>query len=709
MRRATYVPAAYAALAVAGSLSASPLHPWPPMDQSQPTVLPPVTAQLVRVDVVVTDRRGEPKAGLKREDFAVFEDGTAQVLVQFEAYARPVPGKPVSAASSQSAQAPIDQAANAPQVRFVAVVVDDIHIAFANMVRVREALTRFIADDVDESDQVALVKTSAAQSVVSNFTTDRGLLRKAISGLTGWRRQAEWANLPQLTEYQAEAIERGDTLALALAVQQAERQRPGFSVEGEVRQVARAIVAETVYNSRVTLDTLERVTRGMSHLPGQKVILFVSDGFLTGLTATRGAVFDIRRIIDAGTRAGAVIYSLETHGLRTPPGFGGEDRLPPDPRTITLQFMFQRQGEEAARHAMQAVAAGTGGLLSDESNDLLAALRRMLKSTETYYVLAYEPTNAKRDGAFRRIEVRLPRRAGLRVRARAGYFAAVDRRPGAPSEISKIPEHGTESQSAPARTRGGRLTVIPVRLSADFVSVERGATEVVVSAHADATMLSFVRQGDRYKAIVEMAAVVHDDTGAVATTLPRERLSLDLTAAEHERLVREGIPYQKTTALKPGLYDVRLKVEEVGANALGAASERVEIPDLTTGRLTLSSLFVLRASAAADPPPLMLNQALRCFRPGESLYVQTYAYNGMRDASGRTNLVFQAKILRGGVVVGVAAAQPIASGQPEGPPLPHTSRINLEHLDPGEYELEVTVRDRIADTLVTRRLGFTIG
>ncbi|HXK11457.1 MAG TPA: hypothetical protein VMT70_17565, partial [Vicinamibacteria bacterium] len=360
------------------------------------------------------------------------------------------------------------------------------------------------------------------------------------------------------------------------------------------------------------------------------------------------------------------------------------------------------------RDAMNALAADTGGFLADSSNSLQAGLRRILEDTETYYVLAYEPTNTKRDGTFRRIQVRLPGRRDLKVRGRAGYFAPVDHLASSPS---RAPEK--EEREAQRRSSGTRApvppTVIPVRLSADFVSVERGATEVVVSGHVDTTTLPLVPEGDRYKATVEMAAVVCDETGAVVATLEPQRLSMDMSETEHERLSREGLRYQKEVTLKPGRYEVRLTVRAGAGEALGVASQRVEIPDLAPGRLTLSSLFLLKAGEAADPGAApVLSQALRRFRRDERLFVQLYAYNAKRDASGATILVSQAEILQGGVVLGTAAPEPMVAGGVEEPPVPHVSRIGLRSFEPGEYELQVTVTDRNANAIATRRVGFTI-
>ena len=140
----------------------------------------------------------------------------------------------------------------------------------------------------------------------------------------------------------------------------------------------------------------------------------------------------MRRIADAGTRAGVVVYALDTRGLvAAPPGAGAASLRRPGPATFGVVEAMQRRSEEATRDAMNALAADTGGFLVENSNNLRAGLREMLKDTETYYVLAYEPTNTKRDGGFRRIEVRLPGVPGARVRTRSGYFAPDDRRVGA--------------------------------------------------------------------------------------------------------------------------------------------------------------------------------------------------------------------------------------------------------------------------------------
>jgi VWFA-related protein len=678
---------------LAGLASVASVRGQTPGEQKPAYVLPPVSVEFVRLDVVVTDKGGHPVTGLAREDFAVFEDGQLQTLAQFESYSRRLPGMPPAPSTPAVPAAAAAAAPARPRPpRYLVLAVDDFHIEFGNLVRAKKALTRFV-EDVGPEDRVALVTMSGAVS--QELTTDRALLRQAISRITP-RARGGWMGVPNISEYQAELIDRGDQDALAVAVDEILRERPmDPNPDAEARQKARAIFEESVYSARATLGTLENLIRNMARLPGRKVLFLLSDGFLVGLSAHGGLGYDIRSITDAGTRAGVVVYSLETRGLAAPMYSGGLMAASTrgvgmtDAMMYSRAFSMERQSEEATRDAIHALAADTGGFLVQNTNDLHAGLKRMLDDTETYYVLAYEPTNTKRDGAFRHIEVRLPGHRGVRVRARAGYFAPGNRRASPPPRTSKRP-------------------AIPVHLSADFVSIDRGVSEVVVSGDVDAATLPFVRRGDRYKTAIEMVGTVHDQTGAVVTTL-RQRLSLDMSEAQRERLSREGILYQKTAALSPGRYEVRLTVRAAGAAAVGTASQWVEIPDLGAQRLVLSSLFLMRAGEpAGSEPSLVLSQARRRFRRDETLHVRLYAYNPRRDASGAASLAWQARVLRGGVAAMTSALEPMMVGEAQGPPIPYTSRIELGSLEPGEYELEVTVIDQNASEKATRRVGFTI-
>src|SRR5687767_11683850 len=84
------------------SFAQTPAKETPP----QVHTLPPVKAELVEIDVVVTDRKGEPLRGLRPEDFEVLENGKRQVITHFkDGRGRPVPVR---------AEAPARTAAETP-------------------------------------------------------------------------------------------------------------------------------------------------------------------------------------------------------------------------------------------------------------------------------------------------------------------------------------------------------------------------------------------------------------------------------------------------------------------------------------------------------------------------------------------------------------------------------------------------------------------
>jgi VWFA-related protein len=685
-------------------------------------VLPPVTTEVVRLDVVV-GAKGGSRGGLTREDFAVFEDGKPQAIVHFEAVTGPTP------ATAPGASAPVGAWARQGQAltprRFVVLAVDDIHMDFDGLGRMRKALARFVLEDVGPDDHVALVTTSGAGGASRDFTTDRGALQASISRLSLQDRRAEWGGVPYISEYQAELIEGGDPLALEAAVQEAMQQglfQDEASAEAVATRKARGIFREAVANSRLTLETVEGIVRGLSGLPGRKALFLLSDGFLTGISARSGAGFDLRLIADAGTRAGVVIYALDTRGMVAASAVGSaSSRRPMATNQSGVIDSMRRRSEEAERNAMHALAADTGGFLVENANDLRGGLRRMLKDTETYYVLAYEPTNASMDGAFRRIEVRLPGHRDLKVRTRSGYYAAGARGAGhAPGVRQAESLAATQVDSALQPDSALRaaldspvsLSAIPVRLSADFVKAENGAPQVVVSGHIDTTTLPFAQAEGRQQATVEAAAGIYGASGTLMASLETEQTTIGPTS-NPEQGREEGLTYQKGVALGPGRYEVRLAVRENATGMLGSASQWVEIPDLVAGRLTLSSLFLMKADGAAGTgapgpetgPALRNVQALRRFRRDESLYLLLYAYNPKRDASGATSLVSQADILRGGVLVGSASPESMAQGEAL---ISHTSRISLQPLEPGDYELRLTVTDRNTQAWARRSIGFTV-
>ena len=83
------------------------------------------------------------------------------------------------------------------------------------------------------------------------------------------------------------------------------------------------------------------------------------------------------------------------------------------------------------------LADSTGGFAAVNRNDLNSAFDRIVTENSSYYMLGFYSNNDRRNGRFRKLEVRV-NRPGLRVRNRSGYYEARGRAPSQPAASAKV-------------------------------------------------------------------------------------------------------------------------------------------------------------------------------------------------------------------------------------------------------------------------------
>jgi VWFA-related protein len=713
---------------VLGPLVAGPARAAAALVQepTPPVQIAPVGTARVQVAVVVLDRQGRPVTYLKPEDFLILEDGKSQIVTDFVG---PVSGPEAEPAVEATLLAPRRPAAPAESAgRHIVLAVDELHLAQDSLLAAKEALKHFVATQVSDDDEVAVISTGGTTGLAQPFTRNRFTLRRAIEAV-GYQGYPGSAGRADMTEFQAESIERGDPEALALATTELTLKdmlsvpatagtivNPRYGPESKSQ--ARSILSQALAASGRSVRAIDRMLRNLAGIPGRKLAVLVSDGFLLG-TGTGPEAIDLRRIFDASARAGVAVYCVDSRGLVA--GVSGGDASSPGQATMVMKpgvrEGYDRMGTMVMRESLGSIAAGTGGLFVHGGNDLAAGLDRILRDSDASYLLGYEPTVTERNGRFRNIEVKLPGRAGLTVRARKGYFGPDDRL-----------DRGTRGDRAEATQQTRRIEELrnalmslvplpdmPIRVSADFAYDAREGTELVLRAQVELGALRFEREGDHDKADVEILGVVYDERGDVVGEFKPEHTRLDLDPAAAELARRQGLSYKRSAALKPGAYQVRVAARESTFSQLGSAAAWVELPELKGSSLKLSSLFLLAGApppkgAAADAPPPDLRdvQVLHRVGLGESLYYQIDAYTPARDAAGATDVVLQSQVWSGSDLQGASPLQPVAF-EAKGTEVARMSgSIALEGLAPGPYELRVLVVDRKAGRNAVRRSEFTI-
>src|SRR5688572_25096712 len=296
------------------SLAQQPIRPpaqtQPPATQ-QPAPPPPpqddevvrITTKLVQVDAVVTDGKGKLVTDLKPEELQIFEDGKPQTITNFSYYvAAPDLPPPVARTPTSDRNAPpVPPTRLRPdQVRrTMALVVDDLGLSFESTHFVRQALKKFVDQQMQPGDLVAIIRTSGGMGALQQFTSDKRMLYAAIERVrwSGFGRSGIGAFAP------------------------IEAPLPGANAEEDERSGEDPDQLREDMFAVGTLGALNYVVRGLRELPGRKSILLLSDGIKVfnqdDPARTDRVLQNMKRLIDLANRSSVVIYTMDARGLQT--------------------------------------------------------------------------------------------------------------------------------------------------------------------------------------------------------------------------------------------------------------------------------------------------------------------------------------------------------------------------------------------------------
>ena len=658
-----------------------------------------ITTNLVQVDAVVTDRDGRQVTDLSAEEFEIVENGKPRQVTNFS-YVRVA--QPASATAPEPAR-PRDRRADAgPPVpparlrpeqvrRTFALVVDDLGMSAESVYYARAALRKYVDEQLQPGDLVAILRTSAGVGALQQFTNDRQALSRAIE-------RVRWSPRRGGKATTLDAAAPGDMPG------KVDDMRTDLKDSDEYRQ-ERFTVG--------TIGALNFVVRGLREMPGRKAVILFSDGF--SLRDSKGDATRytsaLDRLIDLANRASVVFYGVDPRGL-DPAGVTAADDTSTNPTKPGIPTHMIGQLLLSPRRAqifktqggLHKLADATGGMALVNQNDFNRGIRRALDDMSGYYLIGYRPDDAAFDPAtgrvrFNSLKVNVRGRPDLRVRSRTGYIGLPER------EARPVPQ-----------TRAGQLMAalvspfgaagVSLRLTSFFIDAPGGAASVRSMLLIDPRTLTFERLPDgREQTRLDIIAVTFGEDGRVVDQLNRIE-TVRVPADSLERFRREGMVYDLNVPVrKPGAYQLRVAVRDAATERTGSASQYVEVPDLSQKRLTLSGLVVAappESAPQARPAAVTEEQAdpaTRRFRRGALLDYGFVIYHAKPErATGRLRLTIQARLFREGRQVYAGQPQPFDPGQPSGPArVEAAGRLQLgAALEPGEYVLQVVVTDGLA-------------
>ena len=264
--------------------------------------------------------------------------------------------------------------------------------------------------------------------------------------------------------------------------------------------------------------------------------------------------------IAAATRANVNIYAIDPRGLST----GAEDSiemsgLPIDAESVGLGASALQDELRDQQQSLRTLAEETGGFASVSSNDFSNAFRRIVDENSSYYVLGYYPTNDRRDGRFRRIEVRL-KRPGLAVVARKGYAAPTGK---AAAEKKAEASAGTSKELRDALNSPLQMSGLKLALFAAPMKGPSRKAAIALVTEFLGREFAFTEKDGKYLNTLEMSYMALDKQGKVADG-KRDAVALSFKPETYRRVLESGMRVQSRLELPPGSYQLRVAVRESG-------------------------------------------------------------------------------------------------------------------------------------------------
>jgi VWFA-related protein len=646
----------------------------PPAPDAAPAQTPPTPTfradiNFVRVDVIVSDKQGNPVSDLRQEDFEVTEDGKPQTIQTFKLVN--VTDKAAVVEPQRQIRNIIEEQTEAARddVRLYAVFLDDYHVRLENSMRAREPIAQFIESQLQPADMAGIMYPLWSINDVM-LTRDRKSVAGAIRNFVGRKYDYTPRNLFE---------------------------------ERYVHYVS-TIEAERIRN-QVTLSAIKGLIVHLGGLrEGRKAIILISEGFTNSLPAQvndriatcNGAPCygqprsqpdpgpgqmdpalqnrrdaqefflqtdlwsDLRSVYEVANRYNTSIYAVDPRGL---PVFefdlstqgGANVSLTTDQKML-----------ENTIDTLRILADETDGRAIVGSNDLTPGLRQIVRDASAYYLLGYTSSQKDLDGKFHEIKVRV-KRPNIQVRARRGYLALTPR----------------EAERVLAPPKPGPPPAIVEALGTLGVSARRTLIRSWMG----------MSPGTNGKTKVTFVWTPNPPPPGVRTETP-SRISIVAGGANSDLYSRQKAlaPGRVEFEVPPGPVELDIAVEDSVGDVLDRETRKLVVPAMGLG-LTLNTPEVFRARTVREWQTLAADAAAipipeREFRRTERLLLRV----GAQSAAGATTIT--ARLLnRDGGEMSVLQVTPAGFGDRTNIDVP------LAALPAGEFVIEIKATDGAEQSL----------
>ncbi len=558
-----------------------------------PTITIRANTRLVVVDVVVTDKKGQPVTSLKPEDFTLEENGKKQKVSVF------VPPGIANRAASAPAAMPPGIFSNHPENVTPAgvptvLLLDAANSAFKDQAYARSQMLKYVLEQGQSGRPMAVLTLTDRLRVLQQFTSDPQVLITAIQNV-----RPEEPILQPAARLKDTPSADDIALNLASGVGSGGGNGPRGALAASTATAQAAVQdfanlqAQYALDRRtlITIDALQELSRMLGGLPGRKNVVWLTASLPFDLIPEDRSISDAELMADlpsarqksvgtiaAGSlasqqrdlygqqireaesqlaSASIALYPVDLNGLMS--GMEGSATIRSNGSDTQLSDTASAKVSslQSSHGTMEEVAAQTGGKAYFNQNDIKDGIALAASDEKGSYSLGYYPENKKWDGKLRNIKVKVTQ-GDAQLRYRKGYFAI---QPG------PVKDHNYEQDVVAALAVDAPATQISFKAQAKPIDPGKIRVVFLVDAH---TLTAEDAGGNRKMNVTFYATV----WGSSANSLAAHSIKVDKSfdAATYQQIVDHGMMVPIDIEIPAGGKELRLAVLDNKTGFIGTVS-----------------------------------------------------------------------------------------------------------------------------------------
>jgi VWFA-related protein len=624
----------------------------------------------VRVDVIVTDRQGNPVTDLKLEDFEITEDGKPQKPETFRLIKIDTATQPAYTSRGIRTRDDEETAAADENSRIFTFFLDDYHVRKETSMVVKKPVVDFIANQLAPGDLVGVMYPLTPVDAVVLNRNHQGVIN-TVEKFVGRKYDYEPVN----------DVERGYVYRVnPQSIEMIRRQVSLTAIRGictklgSLREGRKSLVLISEgYTSLLPPQLRSNLPGGLA-APGDVTRdPFAAENNImedrARFAADTDMMMELRDVFDACNRNNTSIYAVDPRGLST-----GEFDV-----STNISMRTSQDYLNASLNTLRELADNTDGRAIVNRNDLGRGMSQIVRDQSAYYLVGYTSSQAPQDGKFHEIRVRV-KRPGVQVRARKGYWAY----------------SAEDVKRALAGPKAGPPAAVSKALAAIAPMTNRRYVRTWIGND----------KGEAGKTKLTLAWEPLPPTPGVKRDEPR-RVTVLATSPGGEIVYRGRVPGEPAAAgsggsvsfdAPPGKLDVRMTIEGEGTGTLDTEERTIDVPDLSAPEviITTPKVWVSRSgrdlaaiNSAAPPNPAITRE----FRRTERLIIR---FNALAPGTVPAKVTAQLLNQQGTKMADI--------------PVKNDNEIDLSlaNLAAGQYLLEITANaegHKPVSELVAFRLG----